>query len=556
MKPFLQRFLELSIAANIRGLKPIAVALCFGITLCLSGIANAQNAQTVTYSWTGTVDFVIDDTLGAGIYTGTEIGDTFSGTFTYDPDEAGIDGLDTSDGDPNIEPTDVWVEYFLGSDSATITGGTIQQIANNVALSITTDEPIEFEDPGDQELFSNLFGHEVFEGTLLDVWGLDFGDGTFEFEIAYGSLVNMQDDLSFRPTPPWSLPGRPDDPDNQIAIFLISEETPAGEFFAYGTITRAEVQVDYQFELVDHPGAPDTQVWGINDQGNVVGNGNTNVATLPFVYASKKGGFTDVAPMDSADTSVFGINKSGVMVGSVDNRAFIRDKNGNFTDFEHEDALTYTQFRGVNYEGLVTGFRDGWLDPEYWLDPEQPETTVFGFIYDPKSDTYADIIPPGDHGQSIAHGINSAGVVVGSAFFFNEYGDTATENAPCPDSPDGWVRYGWRRATDGDVTYFSVNGSSRTAARGINDSETIVGLFRDPDDNNIIKGFKVTLDESQCQEVTVVAPDLLEYPGFDSLVPEGITNSGVIVGIVEDAYAHGFIATPDKKDKKDKKGKK
>ena len=191
MKPFLQRFLELSIAANIRGLKSIAIALCFGITLCLSGIANAQNAQTVTYSWTGTIDFVFED--GTVIYTGTQIGDTFSGTFTYDPDEANIDGLDTSDGDSIIETGDVWVEYFLGSDSATITDGTIQQIANNVALSITTDDPIVFEDPGDEELFANLFGHEVAAGTLIDVWGLDFGDGTFEFEIAYGSLVNMQE---------------------------------------------------------------------------------------------------------------------------------------------------------------------------------------------------------------------------------------------------------------------------------------------------------------------------------------------------------------------------
>jgi len=540
VKPFLQRFLELSIAANIRGLKSIAVALCFGITLCLSGIANAQNAQTVTYSWTGTIDFVFED--GTVIYTGTQIGDTFSGTFTYDPDEANIDGLDTSDGDSIIETGDVWVEYFLGSDSATITDGTIQQIANNVALSITTDDPIVFEDPGDEELFANLFGHEVAAGTLIDVWGLDFGDGTFEFEIAYGSLVNMQDDLSFRPTPPWSLPGRPDDPDNQIAIFLISEETPAGEFFAYGTITRAEVQVEYDFELVDYPGAPDTQVLGINDQGNVVGNGNAVPDTYPFVYASKKGRFTDVAPMAGADTRVFGISDYGVMVGSVNNDAFIRDKNGNFAVFSHEDALTYTQFRGVNNEGLVTGFRDS---PDFG-------GTIYGFIYDPMSDTYTDIIPPGEHVlvQSIAHGINLAGVVVGSAFFFSA-------DDPCNFGNNGFYqRYGWRRATDGTVTYFSVNGSSRTAARGINDSETIVGLFRDPNDNNIIKGFNVTLDGSQCQEFNVAGSDLLEYPGFDSLVPEGITNSGVIVGIVEDAYAHGFIATPDKKDKNDKNDKK
>ena len=50
----------------------------------------ATNAETVTYSWTGTIVSVeVDD--GTGIYTGTQVGDTFSGTFTYDPDVANID---------------------------------------------------------------------------------------------------------------------------------------------------------------------------------------------------------------------------------------------------------------------------------------------------------------------------------------------------------------------------------------------------------------------------------------------------------------------------------
>jgi len=241
VRAFSQTFPTLATLASIRGLKSIAVALCVGITICLTGIANAE---TVTYSWTGTIVRVdVDD--GTGIYTGTQVGDTFSGTFTYDPDVANIDGLHTSDGDSIIEPGDLYVEYDLGSSSATLTDGTTQLSPTNAGLSITTDEPIEFEDPGDQELFSDLFGHEVDEGTLLDVWGLDFGDGIFEFEIAYASLVNMQDDLSFRPTPPWSPPGSPGDPDNQIAIFEITEFDGSPEFnvifLAFGNITMAQV---------------------------------------------------------------------------------------------------------------------------------------------------------------------------------------------------------------------------------------------------------------------------------------------------------------------------
>ncbi len=104
--------------------------------------------------------------------------------------------------------------------------------------------------------------------------------------------------------------------------------------FAVGLLAGPiAAQADFNYELVDHPGAPDTNVFGINDRGDVVGNGFTNVATLPFVFASKKGTLTDVAPLAGADTAVLGINDAGVMVGSVDDDAFIRDKKGNFTVF-------------------------------------------------------------------------------------------------------------------------------------------------------------------------------------------------------------------------------
>jgi len=294
-------------------------------------------------------------------------------------------------------------------------------------------------------------------------------------------------------------------------------------------------QADYDFQLIDYDGTPDTQVWGVNNRGDVVGNGITNVSRHPFVYASKKGAFTVVAPEVGADTSVLGINDSGVMVGRVDNDAFIRDKKGNFTVFSHPDEPATTLARAVNNQGLVTGTRNR-------LGPDPFDSTVVGFIYDPKSDTYTDIIPPSDHTQSIAHGINSAGVVVGSAYFY--------EDDPCDSgSPDSLVRYGWRRATDGTVTYFSVNGW-RTAARGINDSETIVGFVFDPNNEGKAKGFKVTLDGSQCQAFTVAASDLLEITDFDNLYPESINNSGVIAGIADDnGTSHGFIAKPGNKGK-------
>lgn len=295
----------------------------------------------------------------------------------------------------------------------------------------------------------------------------------------------------------------------------------------------AQAQADYEFQLIDHPGGTDTSVFGINESGDVVGNGFADPNSLPFVYDWKKGMYTDVAPLAVySDTSVVGINNAGVMVGSVWSQeestesGFIRNKNGVFTVFSHPGALSVTHARAVNNKGIVTGYRNR-VDDDVGV-------TVAGFIYDPMSNTFTDIIPEDDHVQSIAQGINSTGVVVGSAFFID--GDD-----PCNSSNTGVVRYGWRRATDGALTYFSVNGRW-TAARGINDSDTIVG-FVNTDTGT--KGFVVVLDESQCQSITIADADLLAAPGAGWTFAQGITNAGTIVGSFDDGNSsHGFIATP------------
>ena len=289
-------------------------------------------------------------------------------------------------------------------------------------------------------------------------------------------------------------------------------------------------QADFEFELIDHPDADDTQVFGINDRGDVVGNG-IDVATLPFVFASKKGTLTDVAPAAGfADTSILGISDSGVMVGSVDDSlvapittsGMIRSKDGSFTVFSHPDADSFTQARGVNIKGLVTGFRD------------DLNVISVGFIYDPKSDTFTDLNPTSFF--TIAQGINSKGEVVGSSNFL-------AADDPCAGLMNPFLRYGWLRATDGTVTYFEVNGS-HTTARGINDEGSIVGFFIDLNDG-LFKGFNVKLDGSPCQSLTVAGGDVLEIPGFD-LFPGSINNSGVIAGSADDSInTHGFIARPE-----------
>ena len=210
-------------------------------------------------------------------------------------------------------------------------------------------------------------------------------------------------------------------------------------------------QAQYDYQQVDYPGTTDTQIFGINDRGDTSGNGFPDPGTFPFVYASKKGTFTDVASLAGySATSVLGINDAGVMVGSVDSldktttSGFIRDKNGNFTVFSHPDAVSSTNPRGINNKGLVTGYRD------------DVDVITIGFIYDSRRDTFTDLNPTSFF--TIAQGINSKGEVVGSSSF-------TVENDPCPGLENPFGRYGWLRAKDGTVTFFEVN-SSHTSARG------------------------------------------------------------------------------------------
>jgi hypothetical protein len=289
------------------------------------------------------------------------------------------------------------------------------------------------------------------------------------------------------------------------------------------------VQAQYDFEISDYPGADFTQVFGISDRGDVVGTA-VDLDSIPFVYDSKKGTFTDVAPIaEYDDTSVLGISDSGVLVGSVtvDDlvSGLIIHQDGSATVFVHPDAVSFTQARGVNSEGLVTGYRDS-ADNQF-----VPEN---GFIYDPETGTFTDIVPSL---FTIAQGINSRGDVVGHATFDGNFG------APDPcGSSDPFLRRGWLRTPDGTVTYFDVNGGS-TSARGITDSGTIAGFVTD----TATFGFVVELDGSQCQSILIADDDLLAFPGVGDTFtfPGGIKNSGEVVGSYDDDDGtHGFIATP------------
>jgi hypothetical protein len=292
--------------------------------------------------------------------------------------------------------------------------------------------------------------------------------------------------------------------------------------FLIGPLT-AQAQYDYQ--QIGYPGQAQSSAWGINDSGDAVVHG-FDPDNIPFVYSAMDGTITDVAPAAGyLFTTLLAINDAGVMAGTVaslddtTSSGVIRSKKGEYTVFDHPDALTNTSVRGINNKGLVTGTRD------------TVDNSIAGFLYDPKTETFTDLVPSA---FTIPHGINSKGVVVGDARF---------EVDPCG-GPNPVERYGWVRATDGSVVLFQVNGQ-RTVARGINDAGMIAGNTVDPVTFQL-KGYVIKAPKTNCESISVDASELLQFPGSDITFPEGITNSGDIVGIFFDAAGnnHGFIATP------------
>lgn len=312
--------------------------------------------------------------------------------------------------------------------------------------------------------------------------------------------------------------------------------------FALGLLaiaTASQAQGSYDYETIDYPGTANTSVFGVNDRGQAAGNGS-DALSFPFVYDTKKGVFTDVASVAGFDeTSVLGISDSGTLVGSVVSddtlieSGVIIDKKGSATVIDHPEAISITQFRGINNKGLVTGLRDA----------DSPIGTVLqGIIYDPKADAFTDIVPSL---ATIAQGISANGHVVGSAVFLP--GDPDFED-PCPGLGDPAAftkRYGWLRTPDGAVTYFSVNGL-RTSARGITDSGSVAGWVLDDPVTLAARGFVTELDGSQCQAITIADEDLLAFPDAPTTFVQGIKNSGEVVGSYTDGdgFSHGYIARP------------
>ena len=292
-----------------------------------------------------------------------------------------------------------------------------------------------------------------------------------------------------------------------------------------------QVFAQYGFQQIDFPGYADSNIGGINDNGDAVGNSGAiqgigmGPNTAPFIYNVVDGTITGVVPADGyLSTSLVGINDAGAMVGSVlefdgyTRNGVIRSKDGEYTVIQHPNAVGDTVARAINNNGLVTGIY------------QRANETFGGFLYDTGTEIFTDLVPSF---FTIPHGINSKGIVVGDARF---------EIDPCGGQSAPLSRYGWVYKKDGSVVLFQVNGQN-TRARGISDAGYIAGVVRDPLSGEF-RGFVIRAPKVSCALIDIDSADLLQFPGAFAIYPEGISNSGDVVGIFFDTFgSHGFVAT-------------
>lgn len=210
-----------------------------------SSVVQAQAAYTNLSFW-GTVRVVYRDT--GGIFTGTEVGDAFLGSFLY--------GL--TDDDADISPRDE--DGYDGTDynfrgwpyNSFITNGTISVSRSTVKCGSGDNLPME---PDESMRFSDLSGSSVELG-FVDDWDVGFdgasdadywqpGRGSLEFGVAVFSWndLDWMTDEEFYSTPP--NPNMAD-----ITAFFIDEHDASDEsiFVAYGLVDQLE------FGVVPAPG--------------------------------------------------------------------------------------------------------------------------------------------------------------------------------------------------------------------------------------------------------------------------------------------------------------
>jgi len=293
-------------------------------------------------------------------------------------------------------------------------------------------------------------------------------------------------------------------------------------------LAPASAQAAYTWTEIVIPNATVELAFGLNDLGQVAVTDLTG--TLSGIY--QNGRFTPLpAPPAGFVVSATGINDAGVIVGAATmtsdplshEQGFIL-KHGVYFFFSRS-GWQNTEPRAIGGSGLVTGwsFQDG----------NFPNA---GFVYDPGTNTFTDVTPPGSD-FTIVQGINKFNRVSGHARQLPGLGRYAFVSQP--GTSNGATR------TLMPFLDRTVVDAGPTSARGINDAGLITGFTVNSAGRQV--GFVGNASRGY---------ELLVPPGGDAAgvvtYCQGVNNARQVVCTVADDFTGitlgAFIGSPTEDD--------
>ena len=284
--------------------------------------------------------------------------------------------------------------------------------------------------------------------------------------------------------------------------------------FDHGTITLLPTQAN-----------TNGMATGIDDRGNVVGTAVSSTSPSTHAFAWRGGAAIDLGTLSSvpgqAVSFATGINRHGQICGtsqidgSYRRHAFLVS-DGVMHDLGAPAWATDTYGNGINARGHVVGFG---IDASYaghallFRDGSIVELGDFA----------------GGSGTGQATAINRADHVVGYASAASDPG--ASSHA-----------FAWVRGSLRDLGTLTVGADQSSAARGINDDDTIVGEATVPGSANGSHAFIVRRNGRMRDLNDLLAPGT---SGWELSSAYGINASGQITGV---GYVNGerraYLATP------------
>ena len=267
----------------------------------------------------------------------------------------------------------------------------------------------------------------------------------------------------------------------------------------------------YNFKAIDFPGASLTQVFGINERGDVVGSySDTDGNSHGFSLVN--GRFSRIDYPGSVSTSARGINDDDIIVG-VFTRA--DDPNGGHGYVLRGRTFSQVDFPGSAHSGILGVNEGGDITGSYDLGDINT-----GIGYFTENGRFVSFEVPNSAPQTTGpHGINDAGVVTG---FFQ-------------DSVDPNVSHAFLKFRS-QFTTVDYPGATITGFFGINERGDAVGGCTCVDG----RGHGILYARGQFTFIV--------YPGADHTRPRAINDRGQIVGFFDVAgVTHGFIAIPVRK---------